>query len=229
MIAALIVAAGMGVRMGAAMRKQYLPLRGQPILVHTLKAFDRCPTIGRIVVVVPEDEIRFCRCEIIAPVRMRACVDVVAGGARRQDSVYNGLAVLDEEGVVLIHDGVRPFVAQALIEACIQGAQRWHACIPVIPVNDTLKKIDPAGHVEKTIPRERLSSAQTPQGFSIALIREAHRMARRNGWQATDDASLVERTGSPVQIVPGSPTNIKITTCADLRWAEALYDLQFDP
>jgi 2-C-methyl-D-erythritol 4-phosphate cytidylyltransferase len=229
MIAAVIVAAGMGVRMGSALRKQYLSMNGRPMLAHTLMAFDQCPRIDRMVVVVPEDELSFCRREIIDPLRMRAPVVAVAGGTRRQDSVYNGLDVLNGEGVVLIHDGVRPLISLKLIEACIEGALRWNACIPVIAVNDTLKKIDEEGCIETTVSREGLTMAQTPQGFRISLIKQAHHLARLNGWQATDDASLVERSGAaPVHTISGSPLNIKVTTTVDLRWAEALFDLRFD-
>lgn len=228
MIAAVIVAAGMGVRMGSALRKQYLSLRGRPMLVHTLTAFDQCPRIDRIIVVVPEDELSFCRSQIIDPLGMRAPVVTVAGGTRRQDSVFNGLEDLNGEGIVLIHDGVRPLISRKLIESCIEGALRWDACIPVVTVNDTLKKIDGSGDIEKTVSREGLAMAQTPQGFRISLIKRAHCLARRNSWKATDDASLVERSGAAVHTIAGSPLNIKITTSVDLRWAEALFDLRFD-
>ncbi|RJQ68492.1 MAG: 2-C-methyl-D-erythritol 4-phosphate cytidylyltransferase [Desulfobacteraceae bacterium] len=228
MIAALIVAAGKGVRMGTGLRKQYLSLGGQTILAHTLKKFDQCPMVDHIVMAVPQDEMAFCRREIIDPLRMRAHTELVAGGARRQDSVCNGLDVLTEEGIVLIHDGVRPLVSRNLIEACIQGAQRWDACIPVLGVTDTLKKINPQGHIEATVPREGLCMAQTPQAFRATLIKQVHQTARRNGWTATDDASLVERAGGVVHVISGSPINIKITTPDDLRWAETLLGSQFD-
>jgi 2-C-methyl-D-erythritol 4-phosphate cytidylyltransferase len=214
--------------MGSALRKQYLCLNGRPMLAHTLTAFDQCPRIDHIVVVVPEDELFFCRQEIMAPLRVSTPVVLTAGGRRRQDSVYNGLEALNQEGVVLVHDGVRPLISRTLIESCIEGVLRWDACVPVITVNDTLKKIDRQGFIEKTVSREGLTMAQTPQGFRISLIKRAHHLARRNGWEATDDASLVERSGVAVHTIPGSPLNIKITTTVDLRWAEAMFDLRFD-
>jgi 2-C-methyl-D-erythritol 4-phosphate cytidylyltransferase len=224
MIAALIVAAGRGVRMGASVRKQYLPLGGLPVLVRTLRAFSSCPQIDRIVLVVPADEIAFCRSELIERFPLHTAAELVAGGARRQDSVCNGLDILDEQGIVLIHDGVRPLVRRGLIEACIEGVRMWDACIPVVKLTDTLKQIDGNDTIERTVPRDRLGMAQTPQGFQLPLIRRAHDLARRHDWEATDDASLVERMGFAVHTIAGSPLNIKITTPEDLRWAEALLD-----
>jgi len=225
MIAALIVAAGQGVRMGSRRRKQYLTLGDRPILAHTLQIFDGCRAIDRIAVAVPAQEIDFCRRTLTAGVTWRAPITWIAGGARRQDSVYNGLQALGaEDGIVLIHDGVRPLITAALIERCIQGAQKWGACIPVVPVTDTLKRVGSDGTVERTVSRERLSMAQTPQAFRLSLVLEAHRHARQNDWQATDDASLVERLGADVHVVAGSANNIKITTPEDLRWAEVFLD-----
>jgi 2-C-methyl-D-erythritol 4-phosphate cytidylyltransferase len=229
MIAALIVAAGKGVRMGAGMRKQYLPLSGLPVLAHTLKAFDECAQIDQMVLVVPFDEIVYCRREIIEQLCLRTSVELVAGGTRRQDSVCNGLDLLDDRGIVLIHDGVRPLVSRRLIEACIEGVRQWEACIPVVAITDTLKKIDLKDTIELTVPRDGLGMAQTPQGFRVSLIKRAHDMASRNGWEATDDASLVERMGGKVHTIAGSPVNIKITRPGDLRWAEALLNLRIDP
>lgn len=221
MIAALIVAAGQGIRMGATQRKQYLALAGQPILVHTLKAFDASPDVERIVLAVPGEEIEYCRQCIVADARISTDILLLPGGARRQDSVRKGLQCLDDDqGIVLIHDGVRPLVSPRLIAACIQGVQRWEACIPAVEVSDTLKQTDTAGVINRTVPRVGLQMAQTPQGFRLALIREAHRRALQEGWQATDDASLAERMGVAVHTIPGERTNIKITTPDDLRWAE---------
>jgi len=227
MITALIVAAGQGVRMGSTQRKQYLTLAGQPMLAHTLKAFDPSLDVERIVLVVPGEEIEYCRQQIIAGARIATDILLVPGGARRQDSVCNGLQALDDDqGIVLIHDGVRPLVSPQLIAACIQGVRRWEACIPALEVIDTLKQTDSAGVIRRTVPREGLRTAQTPQGFRLALIREAHRRALQEGWQATDDASLVERMGVPVHIIAGDRANIKITTPDDLRWAEILFALR---
>lgn len=227
MISALIVAAGQGVRMGSAQRKQYLQLCGSPVLVHTLRVFDRCADIRSILVVVPPTELEFCKKEILPAVSPHNHVELIAGGRRRQDSVFNGLQHLgDAQGVVLIHDGVRPLVSTALIRACIQGALQWGACIPAVQAVDTLKQIDSQGNILGTLPRESICMVQTPQAFSLPIIRRAHLEARRLGREATDDASLVEALGLPVQVINGSRENIKITTPEDLAYAEALLKLR---
>jgi 2-C-methyl-D-erythritol 4-phosphate cytidylyltransferase len=222
MITALIVAAGQGLRMGGE-RKQYRTLAGRPVLVHSLAAFDACRQIERLVVVVSDSERTFCRREIIEPARLAKPVSLVAGGPRRQDSVYNGLAAIDaDQGIVLIHDGVRPLIDTELIERCIAGAKKWQACIPAIAASDTLKRVDAEGVIRGTTPRDTIYLAQTPQAFDLVWIREAHEAARRHDWQATDDASLIEQLGRPVYIIPGTRSNLKLTTPEDLILAEAL-------
>jgi 2-C-methyl-D-erythritol 4-phosphate cytidylyltransferase len=229
MIKAIIVAAGKGVRMGADRPKQFLTLAGQPILVHTLKAFDICDVIDQIILVVPGRDFEFCKKMIMAPADLRSPVRLVAGGRRRQDSVLNGLtAIAASEGIVLIHDGVRPLIPVKIIKACIQGAQRWGSCIPAIPPVDTPKRIDEKGVVRQTVDRNRLRMAQTPQAFQLPLIRKAYHEAKLNGWQATDDASLVERMGEKVHIIPGAQENIKITMIHDLAVAELYLSGRFD-
>lgn len=221
MIAALIVAAGQGRRMGAERPKQYLQLAGRPILAHTLTCFDRCTKIDHIFLVVPESQLDHCRYEVVGPAALFKPVTLVAGGARRQESVYNGLcAMADADGIVLIHDGVRPFLSTSLILACIAGAQKYGACIPALPVVDTLKRIESDHRIHSTVARDQLYLAQTPQTFRHAAILAAHTDARRKGWIATDDASLMEKMGARVHVVPGLRENIKITTPEDLAWAE---------
>jgi 2-C-methyl-D-erythritol 4-phosphate cytidylyltransferase len=220
MIYAIVVAAGKGVRMQARRRKQYLQIGRHPILLHTLQAFGRCRSVDRLIVVVPPDDIEHCRDHILSPARLDSHVVLLAGGARRQDSVCNGLdAISEEEGIVLIHDGVRPLVTDALIEACIEGAQRWGACIPAVSAVDTPKQVRD-GVVERSISRDNLYFAQTPQAFELSLIRRAHDEARVKKWSVTDDAALVERMGGRVHIVSGLRENIKITTPQDLSLAE---------
>lgn len=223
MISALIVAAGQGLRMGSDQRKQYLHLSGRPILVRTLQAFDRCDQIQQILVAVPKSEIYFCERQIIAGAGLRKKVVLIAGGKRRQDSVFNGLQLLGpEEGLVLIHDGVRPLVPLSLIEACIEGATQWGACIPAVMAVDTPKQIDSRGIITRTVERKQLRMAQTPQAFKLPLIFRAYMEARRLGRLATDDASLVEALGIPVHVIAGLRENIKITTADDMLYAEAL-------
>jgi 2-C-methyl-D-erythritol 4-phosphate cytidylyltransferase len=227
MTCAIIVAAGQGVRMGTARRKQYLELNGSPVLIHTLRAFDQCPGIRSILVVVPPTEIDFCQKEIIPAACLNCHAELIAGGSCRQESVFNGLQCLgDTRGVVLIHDGVRPLVSSELIDACIRGARKWGACIPAVQAVDTLKRIDSQGNVLGTMPRESVYMAQTPQAFSVPIIRRAHLEARRMEREATDDASLVEALGLPVHVIAGSRENIKITTPEDLAYAEALLKLR---
>lgn len=221
MIDALIVAGGKGLRMKARQRKQYLLLCGRPILTHTLQAFDRCPAIQRIYAIAPADELEFCRQNIQGPAELTKEIIWVAGGTRRQDSVWNGLrAIHNPDGIVLIHDGVRPLVSQSLIRACVEGARKWGACIPVLGASDTLKRVNSAGYIEHTITREGIHMAQTPQAFRLALIRHAHETAIDNRWLATDDASLLERLGAAVHVVEGERRNIKITGPEDLELAE---------
>lgn len=223
---AIIVAGGKGSRLSGPVVKQYRVLAGVPILTRTLRAFDDCEAVDRMVVVVPPADIAYVRDTIVAPAALRKAIDVVAGGPRRQDSVCNGLAaVAPQTSLVVVHDAVRPLVACATITACLDAAQRHGACIAALPVWDTLKRISESGCIEATLPRERVWMAQTPQAFRVAILRRAHEHARREAVAGTDDASLVERTGTRVHIFPGSPRNIKITTPEDLALAEALLAL----
>ena len=222
MIDALIVAAGKGRRMKTRQPKQFMELAGQPILTRTLKAFDRHAKIDRIFVVLPETEIAECSASLIVQAGLEKEVAMVAGGNHRQASVANGLrSIPEKDGIVLIHDGVRPLVSQSLISDCIEGARKWGACIPAIEAYDTLKKVHPDGSIERTVPRQRIVMAQTPQAFRLALIRQAHETAVRLGWLATDDASLLEQLGAAVHIVEGSRRNLKVTRPEDLALAEA--------
>jgi 2-C-methyl-D-erythritol 4-phosphate cytidylyltransferase len=224
MNAAIIVAAGQGIRMGVSVRKQYLALDGLPILSHTLRVFDRCPDIQHIYLVIPEGDMAFCRQSVLPPVALQKPLTLVPGGAERQDSVWNGLlAVGDLDGVVAIHDGVRPFVKRDQLAACIRVAIHQGACILGIPATDTLKIVSADGVISGTLDRERIWLAQTPQVFQYGLIRKAHAEARKAGMTGTDDAMLLEKTlGTPINIIHGSRNNIKITTPEDLLLAQAL-------
>ncbi len=223
MTAGIIVAAGSGVRMGADARKQYLRVGGIPILAHTLKAFDKCRAIDRIFLVVPKEDHDFCRIEIIDPLNLEKEPVLVPGGIVRQESVYNGIIAAGEKTqIAVIHDGVRPFISPDAIEKSVISAQEHGACILGIPAFDTLKQTDSKGRITETIDRSTIWLAQTPQTFSYNLIKEAHEKAIEESYTGTDDASLVERLGKPVQIIQGSRNNIKITTPEDLPLAEAI-------
>ena len=225
MSTAIIVAAGKGLRMQRRRPKQFLPLAGRPILSSTLAVFDTCLQVRRIILVVPETDFDFCRGHVIPGAAQRLDVALVAGGMHRQDSVYNGLLAADggdPDHVVLIHDGVRPLVPHSLVASCIDAARHVGACVPATPLHDTVKQMREDGAVARTLDRGSLRLAQTPQAFRFDLIRSAHEQARLDGYQGTDDASLVERLGRPVHMIEGSRTNIKITTAEDLVVAEAL-------
>lgn len=225
MVSAVIVAAGKGVRMNLSVRKQYLALADRPIIGHTLGVFAECRLINRIFLVVPESDFEFCHKEVIAPLELQKNVKLVPGGRVRQESVYNGLAAIDaKEGMVVIHDGVRPFVRQDQLAACINEAGGCGACILGIPVSDTLKRVNAAGFIDDTLDRNSVWLAQTPQAFRYTLIREAHEKARQAGFAGTDDASLVEHLGRDVKVISGSSRNLKITTPEDLVLAKAIID-----
>jgi 2-C-methyl-D-erythritol 4-phosphate cytidylyltransferase len=223
---ALVVAAGSGLRMGSTVRKQYLEINGLPIVAHTLRIFDRCPLVNHIYLAAPETDFAFCRERLLAPTALRTPLSLVPGGEERQDSVWNGLAAMDAATeLVVIHDGVRPFITSEQVSACIREAAVHDACILGIPATDTLKSVSDSGTITRTLERSHIWQAQTPQAFRYPIIWEAHRRARREGFRATDDASLLEGTDIQVRIIPGSRTNIKITTREDLLLAEALLSL----
>jgi 2-C-methyl-D-erythritol 4-phosphate cytidylyltransferase len=217
-IAALIVAAGTGSRLGAGRPKALVPLAGVPILARAASAFLDHPRIARVVAAVRSpDEAR----AALGP-SLAARLTLVAGGPERQDSVRRGLEAVGDAGIVLVHDAARPLVTRRLIDAVIDATLRAGAAVPVVAVADTVKRLAPDGAIRDTLPREDLRLAQTPQGFRTDLLRAACARAERHGTRGTDDASLVESAGERVAVVEGSPRNIKITTPADLRLAEAL-------
>lgn len=227
MAAAVIVAAGSGRRMGGDRKKQYLLLSGRPILAHTLEAFDRAPAVERVVLVVPAADLEEVRSGVLPLFGGHTPVELVAGGERRQDSVRNGLAALGPEtGIVLIHDGVRPFVSAKNIEDCVSAAKEHGAAVLAVPASDTLKAVGEDGVVRKTLDRSRVWLAQTPQAFELELIRKAHSKALAEGLSVTDDAALAEHLGIGVRVVPGSRANIKITTPEDLDMARAILAVQ---
>ena len=223
MVSAIIVAAGKGLRMNKDVPKQYLSLGDRPILGHTLLVFDTCDRIDEVFVVIPAEDFDFCGKNVIAPLGLQKRIRLVSGGDRRQDSVYNGLKALDQKtDLVVIHDGVRPFVKSDELEACIDGAVKFGACILGIPASDTLKRVDGTGLIGETLARDNIWLAQTPQVFQYDLILKAHEAARRDGVSGTDDAFLVERLGIEVRIITGNKNNIKITTREDLAVARAI-------
>lgn len=224
---ALIPAAGMGKRMGASINKQYLRLNGLPILAHTISVFERSALIDSIYLVIPADEIPYCREQIVEAGGFKKIAAIVAGGTERQHSVMNGLKAIrgtaDDDDVILIHDGVRPFLSEAMLRESITAAQEHEGALVAVPAKDTIK-IVADGVVIDTPSRETLWQAQTPQSFRFGVIFAAHQAAEREGFIGTDDASLIERSGGKIKIVAGDYRNIKITTPEDLTLAEAFMD-----
>ncbi len=223
-VIALVPAAGMGKRMGAGINKQYLQLGGMPILARTLRIFEDAPFVDRIVPVIPTDEIDFCQEQVIDRYGFRKVGGIVPGGAERQQSVLNGLRALEgcaEDDIVVIHDGVRPFVPLSVVRRSVEVAREHDGALVAVPAKDTVKVVAD-GIVTGTPARETLWLAQTPQTFRYGVIRAAHEIADAEQFLGTDDASLVERLDDKVHIVIGDYRNIKITTPEDLVLAEAL-------
>ena len=218
---ALVPAAGSGTRMGGRQPKQYLVLGGAPLLVHTLRALARCPSIEGAVVVVPEDRIDATQ-SLLRRFRVPRVLAVVAGGEERQDSVQLGLeAVSPEAAWVVVHDAVRPMITTDLVERVLAAARIPGAATCGWPARETVKLVKDS-FVDKTLPRDGLWLTQTPQAFRRELLREAHDKAAREGFRGTDDAMLVERLGGRVAMVEGLAQNIKITTREDLKTVRAL-------
>ena len=221
-VIAIIPAAGAGRRMGSAVEKQFLHLRGIPILAHTLRVFDKSPKIDGIVLVVAPQQRQALEGEVLGPHPCEKLLRVIDGGAERQDSVANGLRAIPPDcELVVVHDGVRPLVSIDLLEAVLEAAHHYGAAIAAIPAGDTVKQAD-SQKVVATLERETIWLAQTPQIFRAKLLRRAYEKAARDQAILTDDAALVERIGVTVHLVHGSPENIKVTTPADLLLAEAI-------
>lgn len=212
---AIIVAGGKGLRMGGEVPKQFLPINGKPILMHTIEAFRKGLDGIEIILVLPADQheywqklcqdYNFCSPELIAK-----------GGETRFHSVKNGLALLpdDEDAVVGIHDGVRPFVSKEAIQRCYAAAAGGRAVVPVVPVVETIRQILPDGK-SITRPRDEYRLVQTPQTFPLVMLKKAYEQSYSETF--TDDASVVEAMGEEILMVEGNRENIKITTPSDLK------------
>ena len=217
----LIPAAGAGRRMGGSVRKQYLELAGKPILAHTLSLFEDHPLVENIYLIVPPDDISYCQQQIVDSYDFRKVSRIIAGGDQRQDSVRNGLKALSQDGFcqakrpILIHDGARPLFDNRQLPQLIEVIAKTGACVIGVPVKDTIKDVENC-EIMSSPDRNRLWQAQTPQGFQYQLIKNAFDRADQDNFIATDDASLLERLGYPVQILEGSYRNIKVTTPEDI-------------
>lgn len=231
----IIPAAGLGTRMASAgakpakpaASKQFLELDGVPVLIHTLRQFARSPQINEIIVALRTAEITPFRDRLAkeAPEILQKNLTFVEGGEHRQQSVASGLVAVNgsADDVVLVHDAVRPFVTEQMIDEVISAAQKYGAAIAAVPALDTVKQVERTAEgalIKTTIPREKVVMAQTPQGFRYDVLKKAFDEANADGFIGTDEASLVERSGHSVAVVMGSPKNIKITTPGDLELAE---------
>lgn len=221
-VSVIVAAAGMSNRMGSSINKQFIAINNKAVLAHTLEQFERCKYIDEVVLVAKEDEIDYCKKEIVRRYNFNKVVKIVKGGNERQDSVYNGLLALDERcNIVLTHDGARPFVKVENIEDGIVGVTKYDACIIGVPVKDTIKEVDSLGNVINTPDRNFIWAAQTPQCFWKDTLIKAYKKALEDEYVGTDDGMLVERLGVKVKMIKGSYENIKITTPEDLIVAES--------
>ena len=218
---AVIVAAGKGKRMGTEVSKQFLPLGGKEILTHTVETFEKAENVRDIILVTGEESLQDVK-DMVQEYGWSKVVSVVAGGKERQDSVWNGLqAVPADTAIVLIHDGVRPFVTEDILNLSIETALEMGGCVTGVPAKDTIKVCNSENIAIDTPDRSTLWQIQTPQTFRRELIQKAYQKAKEDGFVGTDDASLAEYSGYPVKVIMGSYRNIKITTKEDLLIGEA--------
>jgi len=218
---AILVAGGTGSRVDAGTPKQFLPLGGKPLLAHALAHFDGCPAVRRIVLVLPrEGFIESCR--IMEPYLDQKPVNFVPGGETRQASTWEGLSTVDAtyDGIVAVHDGARPCADGALIERVVAAAVEHQAAIAAVPVVETLKALADEHTIRETVERGAFCRAQTPQCFDHGLLRRAFERAQKDGFEGTDEATLVERLDVSVHLVLGSERNIKVTTPDDFARVE---------
>jgi 2-C-methyl-D-erythritol 4-phosphate cytidylyltransferase len=222
-VVAVVPAGGTGKRMGADVPKQFLLLGGVPMMLHSLRALDRAPSVTGVILVMPKDELDRALTEVVERYGLKKVLKVVPGGATRQESVYRGLQEVEADvEIVVVHDAVRPFVTEDLIERSVEAARKDGGAIVAVPMKDTPKQVGPDRLIRQTLNRADLWLAQTPQTFRRELLLEAYEKAEIEQVQATDDAALVERLGHTVGIVEGSWENMKITTPDDLVIAEAM-------
>lgn len=223
MISAIILAGGKGKRMRSAISKQFIDIKGKPIIYYTLKKFSENKKIDNIIVVLPEDEVKYFKENILKKYELRIN-KIVIGGKERQDSVYNALKSLKNSStdILLIHDGARPFISERIINEGIKFAEIYGAAAPGVMPKDTIKVKNEKNFSVDTPNRANLVSIQTPQVFKFDEILECHEKIRYNGEKVTDDTMVVEKYGYSVYLYDGEYTNIKVTTPEDLILAERL-------
>ena len=229
-VIAIVPAAGLGKRFDASGRKTFVNINGIPVLIYTLKRLHRENSITEIIPVLKQEEIEE-GFELAGKYKLDKIKQIAPGGRERQDSIYNALRLIENagtgdvpakhrRGIVLIHDGVRPFIPEGMIDRLVSNISDANGVIPGIPVKETIKEVNHNGIVVSTLNRDKVRAVQTPQAFLFNTIKNAYDRAYSEGFYATDDAALVERTGGKVKIIEGSPFNIKITTPEDLEIME---------
>lgn len=220
-VCAIVLAGGRGTRMESCLSKQFIEVNNKPLLYYTLKTFEQCDFIDEIILVLPKDEIEFCKNEVLDKFSINVS-RIVEGGPERQDSVYNGLKVLENCDTVLIHDGARPFLSRRIIESGVHFAEKYGAAAPGVTPKDTIKIKGADGFSLDTPERRTLCAVQTPQCFRYETIMRCHENIRKEGIKVTDDTMAVELFGEKVYLYEGEYTNLKITTPEDLILAEKL-------
>ena len=226
-ITAIVLAGGRGKRMNSSVPKQFLMIKDKPVLYYSLQAFEES-FIDSVILVAGEEDMEYCRKEIVEKYGFAKVKKIVAGGKERYHSVLNGIKETDSCEYIFIHDGARPFVTQDMLERLLVNVKECHACVAGMPVKDTIKIANEDGYISTTPKRELVWMIQTPQVFDYELIKKAYLILEKDeysllekGISITDDAMVVERLlGEKVRLVEGSYQNIKITTPEDLAIAE---------
>ncbi|AXF56629.1 2-C-methyl-D-erythritol 4-phosphate cytidylyltransferase [Salicibibacter kimchii] len=220
----IIPAAGQGKRMNAGANKQFLTIRAVPLIVRTLQIFERDEACEAMIVVANKDEIIEMK-QLFTEYGLRKVTAIVPGGQERQESVYAGLLEINQsEGVVLVHDGARPFVRPEEIRRLAAEVGETQGAVLATKVKDTIKKGSREQVVTETLARDELWAVQTPQAFSYKLLKRAHDVAKKQDFAGTDDAGLVEHIGGTIRLVPGNEENIKLTTPYDIGIAEMILE-----
>ena len=224
-VIAIIPAAGSGTRLEGRIKKQFLPLKGKPIIIHTLQRFEHCADVDEIVVAVPESDIVEIE-QLISRYRVHKVSKAIIGGQKRQDSVHQALKRISvrDSDIIVVHDGVRPFVETKKISQVIKVCKEFDAAVLAVQPKDTIRRSSGGGFFDQTLDRTALWLVQTPQAFRAKLLMKAFEKAYKDKFFSTDEAALVERLGVKVRIVEGSYDNIKITTQEDLEFGKLIFE-----
>jgi 2-C-methyl-D-erythritol 4-phosphate cytidylyltransferase len=218
-IAAIVPSAGKGTRFSSTAKKTYTCIGSQPVVIHCLMRLQESPLIHEIIPVVALEDMDDFK-SLIKCYSLNKIKNVAAGGPQRQDSIYNALSCINQADLIMVHDGVRPFITSPLIESLVQNCTDVDGVIPGLPISDTVKEIDHNNLILSTVDRSCLITVQTPQIFQYPVLRKAYDEAYIQGYYGTDDASLIERIGGKVKYIQGSPFNIKITVPEDKVFGE---------